>query len=212
MLEERAERDWEAKKKRVFEELGGRVNVDNKAVTEFKKSMHGKLSSTPSSSSPSLTLQMQNRMMAYDRAVTELNAARLRGVSFPIVHAFMQVAASLNTPQTLQTFHILSKITAEPPAIPVGMINPPMLERRFAKQYLMNPEERDAVALRKQIAKGAREALEEQYWDVMDRTVHSRPTEAMLGGDPSIENKVRAFLFVRYYRNGEWEDRIQVRL
>lgn len=155
---------------------------------------------------------MQNRMMAYDRAVTELNAARLRGVSFPVVHAFMQVAASLNTPQTLQTFHILSKITAEPPAIPVGMINPPMLERRFAKQYLMNPEERDAVALRKQIAKGAREALEEQYWDVMDRTVHSRPTEAMLGGDPSIENKVRAFLFVRYYRNGEWEDRIQVRL
>ncbi len=214
MLEDRAERDWEAKKKRVFEELGGRVSVDNnRAVADFKKSMHGKLASSLSAvSTPSLNLQMQNRMMAYDRAVTDLNAARLRKVSFPIVHTFMHVAASLNTPQILQTFHILSKITSEPPAVPVGMINPPILERRFAKQYLGNPVDKDSIALRKQIAKGAREALEEQYWDVMDRTIQSRPTEAMLGGDPSVENKVRAFLFVRYYRNGEWEERIQVRL
>ncbi|KAF9048132.1 nucleoporin-interacting protein NIC96 [Hymenopellis radicata] len=212
MLQDRAERDWEAKKKRVFEELGGRVSVDNnRAVADFKKSMHGKLASSLSAvSTPSLNLQMQNRMMAYDRAVTDLNAARLRKVSFPIVHTFMHVAASLNTPQILQTFHILSKITSEPPAVPVGMINPPILERRFAKQYLGNQDDKDATALRKQIAKGAREALEEQYWDVMDRTIQSRPTEAMLGGDPSVENKVRAFLFVRYYRNGEWEERIQI--
>ncbi|KAF8905156.1 nucleoporin-interacting protein NIC96 [Mucidula mucida] len=212
MLEDRAERDWEAKKKRVFEELGGRVSVDNnRAVADFKKSMHGKLASSLSAvSTPSLNLQMQNRMMAYDRAVADLNAARLRKVSFPIVHTFMHVAASLNTPQILQTFHILSKITSEPPAVPVGMINPPILERRFAKQYLGNPVDKDSIALRKQIAKGAREALEEQYWDVMDRTIQSRPTEAMLGGDPSVENKVRAFLFVRYYRNGEWEERIQI--
>lgn len=35
-------------------------------------------------------------MMAYDRVVVELNAARLRGTSFPIVHAFTQAALSLN--------------------------------------------------------------------------------------------------------------------
>jgi hypothetical protein len=34
--------------------------------------------------------------MAYDRVVVELNAARLRGASFPIVHAFIQAALSLN--------------------------------------------------------------------------------------------------------------------
>lgn len=39
---------------------------------------------------------MQSKMMAYDRAVGELNAARLRGISCPIVHLFMQAAASLN--------------------------------------------------------------------------------------------------------------------
>jgi nuclear pore complex protein Nup93 len=44
VLEERGRRDWEAKKKRVFEELGGRVGGENKAISELKKSFHGKTS------------------------------------------------------------------------------------------------------------------------------------------------------------------------
>jgi nuclear pore complex protein Nup93 len=86
-----------------------------------------------------------------------------------------------------------------------------MFERKYARMYLGDLDSRDAVALRKQIARGAREAFEEQYWDVMERTVQARPTEARLGGDPSISNKVRAYLAVRYYKSGEWEDRIEVR-
>lgn len=43
MLEERNRRDWEAKKRRVFEELGGRVGADNnKAMMDLKKSYHSK--------------------------------------------------------------------------------------------------------------------------------------------------------------------------
>lgn len=110
----------------------------------------------------------------------------------------------------------MAKITTEPPALPpvehagAHILNTPIFERKYSKAYLGNPESRDASTLRRQIAKGAREALEEQCWDVMERTIQSRPMEARLGGDPSIANKVRAFLFVRYYRNGEWEDRIEV--
>jgi nuclear pore complex protein Nup93 len=113
-------------------------------------------------------------------------------------------------------FEVLAKITSEPPALPpvehagAHILNTPNFERKYSKAYLGNPESRDAAALRRQIAKGAREALEDQYWDVMERTVQARPMEARLGGDPSISNKVRAFLFVRYYKNGEWEDRIEV--
>lgn len=114
-------------------------------------------------------------------------------------------------------FEVLAHITAEPPALPpiehagAHILNTPIFERKYAKAYLGNPDSRDATALRRQIAKGAREALEEQYWEIMDRTIQARPMEARLGGDPSIANKVRAFLLVRYYRNGEWEDRIEVR-
>lgn len=40
MLEERSLKDWEAKKRRIFEELGGRVGGDSKAAAELKKSFH----------------------------------------------------------------------------------------------------------------------------------------------------------------------------
>jgi len=39
VLEERSQRDWEAKKRRVFEELGGREVGENKAMAEVKKSI-----------------------------------------------------------------------------------------------------------------------------------------------------------------------------
>jgi nuclear pore complex protein Nup93 len=39
---------------------------------------------------------MQGKMMAYDRVVVDLNAARVRGTSFPVIHAFIQAALSLN--------------------------------------------------------------------------------------------------------------------
>ena len=116
-----------------------------------------------------------------------------------------------------QNFHILSKITAEPPSLPpiehasAHILNAPIFERKYARAYLADPESRDSALLRTQIVKGAREALEEQYWDILERTVHSRPMEARLGGDPSVSNNVRAFLLVRFYKNGEWEDRIEVR-
>jgi nuclear pore complex protein Nup93 len=115
-----------------------------------------------------------------------------------------------------QNFHVLAKITGEPPALPpiehasAHILNAQLLERKLARVYLGNQETREAADLRRQIARGAREALEEQYWDVLERTVQSRPNEAQLGGDPSVANKVRAFLFVRYYKNGEWEERIEL--
>lgn len=42
VLEERSQRDWETKKRRVFEELGGRVVGENRGVAELRKSLHGK--------------------------------------------------------------------------------------------------------------------------------------------------------------------------
>jgi nuclear pore complex protein Nup93 len=46
VLEERSRKDWDARKKRVFEELGGRVGGENRALSEMKKSMYGKSSLT----------------------------------------------------------------------------------------------------------------------------------------------------------------------
>jgi nuclear pore complex protein Nup93 len=42
VLEDRSRKDWEVKKKRVFEELSGRAGNDNRAMPELKKSFHNK--------------------------------------------------------------------------------------------------------------------------------------------------------------------------
>lgn len=121
-----------------------------------------------------------------------------------------------NSVHMRQLFRTLAKITSEPPALPpvehagAHISNAPALERQFAKSYLGPHDSRESISLRKAIAKGARESLEEQYWDVIERTIQSRPVEARLGGDPSVGNKIRAYLLMRYYHNGEWADRIEV--
>ncbi|KAH9176433.1 nucleoporin-interacting protein NIC96 [Lactarius sanguifluus] len=218
VLEDRGRREWDARKKRVFDELSGRLGGDNGALVLTGKPPQSR-SALTLSAAPSPSLQMQGKMMAYDRVVVELNAARIRGTSFPVIHAFIQAALSLNpdrTHQVIQLFHILAKITGEPPGTPplahagAHILNTPLMERRHARAYLGDPASREAVELRKQIASGARAALEEQYLDVLERTLQARPLQAQLGGDPTIANRVRAFLLVRYYRGGEWQDRIEL--
>ena len=116
----------------------------------------------------------------------------------------------------MQNFHVLAKIAGEQPQLPpvshagAHVLNTPLMERKHARAYLGDPESRDAVELRKQIARGARHALEEQYFDVVQRTIQARATEARLGGDPRVANKIRAYLLVRHYQNGAWENKIEL--
>lgn len=125
VLEERNRRDWEIRKRRVFEELGGRVTSDGKANGDLRKSVrvaaslgvsfiltiniHGCIDeeSQQSTSLPlSNNLQMQSKMLAYDRAVTELNKSRLRGTSYPIVHTLHKIAGEVTT--DVSSYHKLS--------------------------------------------------------------------------------------------------------
>jgi nuclear pore complex protein Nup93 len=118
--------------------------------------------------------------------------------------------------QTALNLHILSKITQEPPALPpvehagAHILNTPLFARKLARAHLAPAGAPEAVALRAQVTRGAREALEEQYWDVVERTLLQRQLEAQLGGDPSVQNRIRAFVLLRHWRAGEWEDRIEV--
>lgn len=92
------------------------------------------------------------------------------------------------------------------------VLNAPRLERKYARVFLGDTQSREAVELRKQIAKGGKEALEVQYCDVIEKTIQARRADARLGGDPSMANRIRAFLLLRYYRAGAWEERIEVRV
>ncbi|KAJ3723408.1 nucleoporin-interacting protein NIC96 [Lentinula raphanica] len=205
MLEDRTARDWEEKKKRLFEQLGASVPVSANLAASTMGMSTSVMKKQTSASAP-LSLQMHTKMLAYDRTVVALNSARLGGTSYPIVHALID-AANENS-QIAFMFTVLAKITQEPPSLPpvehasAHILNSPVYERKYAKAYLSSPTPQ--LALRKQIATGARQALEEQYFLIIQRTVHSHPSEAQLGGDPSTANLIRAFCAVRFYRQGEW--------
>lgn len=43
-----------------------------------------------------------------------------------------------------------------------------------------------------------------RFMAYVEKTLASRPAEAALGGVPSIQNKIRGFLNVKYQKNGQW--------
>lgn len=98
VMEERVRRDWDAQKKLIFEELGGRsVSLAERTTTnDLRKSVKSlALSIAPTSLTP--TLEVHNKMTAYEKIVSELNATRLKGLSYPILHGFMGAAKRLNS-------------------------------------------------------------------------------------------------------------------
>jgi nuclear pore complex protein Nup93 len=105
VMEERVRRDWEAQKKLIFEELGGRsISLAERTNTaDLRKSVKSlSISSSPASFAP--TLEVHNKMTAYEKVVSELNAARLKGSSYPILHGFMDAAKRLNTDVSVVLF------------------------------------------------------------------------------------------------------------
>lgn len=155
-------------------------------------------------------------MMAYDDTIASFNAARLAGASFPILRTLMDQTDSSSS--VYQTYQFLATIVDESPPLPsaehVAAHVPgagAKVERQFARAYLGDPEKREAVQLRRQIVAGAQRALEAQYWDVIIRTITARPQQAALGGDPSVSAHVKAYLNVKFYQQGSWEERLEVR-
>lgn len=46
----------------------------------------------------------------------------------------------------------------------------------------------------------------QRFMNYVEKTLASRPAEANLGGIPSVQNKIRAFLNVKYLKNGNWSN------
>ncbi|KAG8928588.1 hypothetical protein FRC02_006703 [Tulasnella sp. 418] len=237
VLEERVRKDWENRKKRIFEEIGLSVAPGGEEraggdINAFGKSRLGPLSASRSAGrplgssippQPKQSMSMHSKMMAYDRVIVQLNAARLAHTSNPLIFNLIEAAKSTTQTSTrptseqfVQLLQILALITNEQPPLPPShaqahlLNNTHVLERAYAKAYLGDPNSPAAVELRKKIVDGSRRALEAQYWDVIERIIQSKPVDAALGGDPSLANKVRGYLSVRFYKGGRWEERLEI--
>ncbi|KAG9017878.1 hypothetical protein FRB93_004689 [Tulasnella sp. JGI-2019a] len=233
VLEQRMQRDWENRKKRIFEELGVKTGVESAgdrsasgAANVFGRSRIGTSRSTkglgtnmPSAQTGS-GMGMHGPMMVYDRVIKGLNSARLSKTAFPLIIRLKEAAGSQETSSPSSKFvellTVLQRITKEELPLPYThaqahlLNNSPVLERSFVRAYLGDENSTSARELRERIVTGAKQALEDQYWQHIENTIQSKIVEAAVGGDPSLANRVRGFLSVQFYKNGRWEERLEL--
>ncbi|KAL2019449.1 hypothetical protein VTK56DRAFT_9654 [Thermocarpiscus australiensis] len=84
-------------------------------------------------------------------------------------------------------------------------------ERQFAKFYLdPNPQSPNAIAMRKQILKGANAYLEKQFWNEVNSLIAKYPHDANLGGLPDVVSKIKAYIRLRIARKTLVPDNVEL--
>lgn len=155
-----------------------------------------------SSAAAESVLTVQTRSRRHAEVVAELNRARLNDRSFPIASHFSDVTSSYGMDTRSQQLHdsweILRSIVGEVDH------HHPISERAYSKQYNADLASSDSIELRNRITKGSKTYLERQFFALIENEIAKHPQEAMLGGIPSVQNKIRAFLTLRFSKNGEW--------
>lgn len=170
-------------------------NVSNGSTSgSMSQTLFGSTGNIPSSHA---------RAKIYMELVREFNKARLNKETFPISTKFYQVSlqstgSDVRSQQLQDIWRIFHEITGE-------TINSPIPERKFAHSYLVaDQNSREAIDLRKTIVRGSKKFLEKQFMDQLESAISKNPVQAQLGGIPSVQSKVRAFLNLRFSENGKW--------
>lgn len=147
------------------------------------------------------TIQVKTKK--FSEAIADLNSTRLNNESYPISHKFLSVFQSLGnndtrSQQIQDIWKIFIEITGE-------AILSPVPERKYAKAYLVSsPNSKESIELRKRIVAGSKKFLEKQFMSQLEQIIAKNPSGAQLGGIPSVQSKIRAYLNVRFAQNGRW--------
>lgn len=190
----------------------------------FSESAHfSGIQSTNRPRTSSGQVDVHRKMMKYDQAVIKLNERRLQNAYFPIVQAFKEASLSVSeeydkstqTAPLTDTWNLLAQLvqeknigsTDQDHESIIGINLTISAERRYAKSYLGDPQSLEARSVRKQLADGAKAHLEKQFLSHITSQIAAHPVEATLGGDPSIANKVRAYVDLKFCKNGTWTDK-----
>lgn len=141
----------------------------------------------------------------YAEIVALLNEFRLRKKGFGIFNAFGDVARSsrggIKFQQLSDSWKLLSKIVDENDYLNDAASSKMTNERKFVS-FIDNPALK--YEMHKKIVSGAKSFLEFQFFSLIEREIMKHPHDAKLGGVPSVENKIRAYLNIKFMKNGKW--------
>ena len=149
------------------------------------------------------------KQVRFAEVVTQLNntrSLRASGQQTPPIDIVMQFAGVLTslgidgrTRQIYDGFRLVSSIVSR------ALRQQQNPERSLVESYITaGPESRLTRTLEGRLIQGARAFLETQFYSLVEAEIGRHPQEAQLGGVPSVLQKIRAYLNVRFYRNGRW--------
>lgn len=156
--------------------------------------------SSSSSSSPETAKK-------YREVVQELNKARQQAnKQYNLAQRFHDVARTLGTDVRAQQMQDIWRIMLEVTGEDGGVA---AMERKYAAAYAAasaadQSHSRAAMNLRRRIVSGSKRFLEKQFLEQLELNIARNPIEAQLGGVPSVYNKMRAALNLRFAEGGRW--------
>lgn len=131
--------------------------------------------------------------------IHEFNDARQRGVPFYLCRDLADLESKTGDRHAqfiVQAYQAVMEMVGEHPDLEEAP-----RERQFAKLYLdPNPQSASAIAMRRQILKGANSFLEKLFWNELNSLIAKYPQDANLGGLPDVVSKIRAYIRLRQAR------------
>lgn len=142
---------------------------------------------------------VRDKQEKFMEEVKKLNDARQRDDTSSLLHAFAGVEKAANGEHSdhfISAYGALISITAEATELEASMPGSKTPKpRSFAKDYLDDqPNSVASVRMRKRILDGSRKYLESKFLSHVEDVLKRNPTEALVGGIPSLLNKMRGFV------------------
>jgi nuclear pore complex protein Nup93 len=141
--------------------------------------------------------------------IHEFNNARQKGLPFYLCRDMAELeskSGDRHADYIVHAYQAIMEIVGEDP----GSESAPR-ERQFAKLYLdPNAQSANAIAMRKQILKGANSFLEKQFMNELQSFIDKHPQDANPGGLPDVVNKVKAFIRLREARKMLVPDNVEL--
>jgi len=141
--------------------------------------------------------------------IREFNDARQRGTPFYICRDLADLeskSGDRHGPHIVEAYRAVMEMVGEHPDAGEAP-----RERQFAKMYLdPNTQSANALAMRKQILKGATTFLEKQFWNEVNSLIAKYPQDANLGGLPDVVSKIKAYIRLRIARKTLVPDNVEL--
>ena len=206
--------NWNDRKQSLFDELGQHLISDD-VTHDHDSDLNYSYNNVTNYNSfnRNTSLVMNNKMNSYLNVIKKLNDYRFQGYNFSLINELSNVNKSLSTTdsksnQILDCWNLLSFTLREKSIINGEFKRAALKEREYSNIYLnqTDPEGEKLRSLSKLWTLGSKQYLENQFLKYIEKIIIQNPVQAQVGGVPFIQNKVKGYLNVKYFKNNQWLD------